>query len=165
VVRRKFARCGFGGIFASDLMVDAKTILKRRIYVFDEGEREIKTRFLPWLRKAIEEAADVHALTVAIRETVKNWTMCHEARMPVLTVHAMESNDTELRRGTLHRLKLMLSEDVASDKIHQSCIKPKRRPTDKGPEAEEGVRATVNFTIELFVQLIHSLEGIVNFVI
>jgi hypothetical protein len=35
-------------------MADAKTILKRRTHLFDEGEREIKTSFLPWLGKAIE---------------------------------------------------------------------------------------------------------------
>jgi phage baseplate assembly protein W len=123
---------------------------KWRIDFFDEGEREIKTGFGPWLGKAIDEMADVHALTVAIREAVKNGTMRHEARMAVLVIHAMESNDTEVQRDRLHRLKLMLSEDVASDKIHQGRTKPKRRSTNKGPEEEEGVRATVNFAIKLF---------------
>jgi hypothetical protein len=71
-------------------MADAKTILKRGTHLFDEGEREIKTGFLPWLGKVIEGAADVHALTVAIREAVMNGTMRHEARMPVLTVHGIK---------------------------------------------------------------------------
>jgi hypothetical protein len=45
----------------------------------------------------------------------------------------------------------MLFEDVASDRIHQDHTKPKSRPTDKGPEDEDGVRATINFSIGLFV--------------
>jgi hypothetical protein len=84
------------GIFATDLMVDAKTILKRRIYLFDEGERELKTSLVLWFGKATEEKTDVQALTAAVREAVKNGTMRHEARMPVLRVHAMESNGAEV---------------------------------------------------------------------
>jgi hypothetical protein len=41
--RHKFAVRGFGGIFGSDRMADAKTISERRGYFFDEGEREVKT--------------------------------------------------------------------------------------------------------------------------
>jgi hypothetical protein len=55
VARRKFAGGGFGRIFAKDLMVDAKEILKWRSYFFDEGEPEIKTALLQWLGKATEE--------------------------------------------------------------------------------------------------------------
>jgi hypothetical protein len=84
------------GIFASELMADAQTILKRHIYLFDEGERELKTSLVLWLGKETEEETDVHALTVAIPEAMKNGPMRHEARMPVLRVHVMESKDAEV---------------------------------------------------------------------
>jgi hypothetical protein len=84
------------GIFASDMMADAKTILKRDIYFFDEGERELKTSWVLWFGKATEEKTDGHALRAAICEAVKNGTVRHEVRMPVLRVHAMESNDAEV---------------------------------------------------------------------
>jgi hypothetical protein len=85
---------------------------------------------------------------------VKNGTIRHKARLPVLMVRAMESNDAEVQKNRLYRLKLRLVEDVASDRIHQDNIKPKNRPTDKLPEEEDGVGATINFSIGLLAYLI-----------
>jgi hypothetical protein len=148
-----------------DLMADAKTILKWRSYFFDEGEPEIKTGFLPWLGKATEEADDVNALTVAIREAVKNGTMRHEARLPVFTIRVMKSNDAEVRRNRLYHLKLMFPEDVAPDRIHQDRTKPKSRPTDKGPEEEDAVHSTVNFVNRTFcvVNFLHFVKSCQRF--
>jgi hypothetical protein len=115
-------------------MADAKTTLKWRNCFFDESEPEITTGFLPWLGKVTEAADDFNALTVAIREAVKDGTIRHEARLPVLAVGGMESNDGIVRRNRLYHVKLMLVEDVVSDRIHQDRTKAKSRPTDKGSE-------------------------------
>jgi hypothetical protein len=90
----------------------------------------------------MEEAGDIHASTVGIREAVKRGTISREAKMRVLPVHEIESKDAEVRRGRLHHLILMLIEDLTSDKIRQT--RAKKRPTDQAPEDEDGAEANSN---------------------
>jgi hypothetical protein len=134
-LRAKIAARGFGDFFASDLMGDAISLLERRGYFYDEVEREIKERFLPWLGKSMEEASETHRLTLAIIERTKKATLEYEAHLRNQTAEKFDVQAADERISGLARLRQMLVEDLGSTKIRnaRAAVKPK----DKQPEEED----------------------------
>lgn len=136
-LRSKIAARGYAEFFASDLIGDAISDLERRGFFYDEVEREIETKFMPWLEASISEASETRNLEEAISIKVDEIALSVENKMREATRIQLDSADdsqADARRDTLRR---MLVEDIAAKKIRTAMAGRKKPAVQHNEEEDE----------------------------
>jgi hypothetical protein len=143
-LRAKLASRGFGEFFAIDLIGETISLLERRGYFYDEVEREIEGKFLPWLGRAMDEAAETHALTDAIVAKVGAATAAFEHDMRSKNDKAIDAIELEERQGRRGILRQMFIEDRGAAKIRKALEGTKKTKRQAGREEEDETDSSAN---------------------
>ena len=140
-LRDKIAARGFGEFFANDLLGDAISALERQGYFYDEVEKEIEVQFMPWLKKASDEASQSHEMLKAIEQNIfdaavqveKNQTSNMEK-----TIDQKELSFAEQQKITFRK---MFIEDLAAHRIRKAMEGKKKKAAPSKEEEEDSTVA------------------------
>ena len=116
-------------------MGDAISLLERRGYFYDEVEREIETKFMPWLDKAMEEASQTRVLTDTIEQKIQEVALEIDDRQrgQFEIDTGVQCDQKTNKQFALNRR--MLIEDLANQKIRKA-LEGKKKKTEHNEEEE-----------------------------
>jgi hypothetical protein len=136
-LRAKIAAKGYGEFFSVDLMMGAMSLLERRGYFYDEVECEIASRFIPWLRRAMDEAKENQALKDAIVAKVEVTTVRYDETLKETNAQEHEGLQLQDRGGKIAILRQMFIEDLGALKIRKALGGRKRKAKTSGEEEDQ----------------------------
>jgi hypothetical protein len=136
-VRAKVMARGFAEWFTWDLQDDVLEVLGRTGYFYDEIEREIQDRFLPWLTSEAEaEIAKADVPSALAEEMFKRADHIIEEQCTVVEINAQIAADQKAGKDDICLRRL-----IAEDRVARAWRKSKQiknKPKKKEGSDEEG---------------------------